>query len=82
VIDRNVCFGWNCGHLMVELKAALNDLEGRPLLLDFIGGLAGTDITLEQIGRAVDLIRLAGRGRPSQEVTFLRLEEQQGGKDA
>ena len=82
VMDRNVCFGWSCGHLMVELKAALNDLERRPLLLDFIGGLAGADITLEQIGKAVDTVHLAGRGGQWQEVTFLGLEGRQGEKDA
>jgi len=51
VIDRDVSFGWNCGHLFVEAKAALNDLEGKRIpMLNFIGGLNGADITVKQHG--------------------------------
>ena len=71
VIDRNVCFGWNCGHLMVELKAALNGMEPQPLLLNFIGGLAGADITLQHIGGIIDTVHSATQGRHCEEVAFL-----------
>ncbi len=73
VIDRNVCFGWNCGHLLVELKAALN-LEGGIPLMNFIDGLHGGDITLQHIERVIDTIHLAAQGKTYQEVTFLALE--------
>jgi pyruvate/2-oxoacid:ferredoxin oxidoreductase alpha subunit len=75
VIDRNVCFPWNCGHLLVELKAALmNDLWERIPLLNFIGGLNGGDITLEHMARAIDTVNLAAQGKAYQEVTFFELE--------
>jgi pyruvate/2-oxoacid:ferredoxin oxidoreductase alpha subunit len=75
VIDRNVCFGWNCGHLLVELKASLmNGLEGPVPLLNFIGGLSGGDITLEYMGEAIDATFLAGQGKPYKEVTFFELQ--------
>lgn len=74
VIDRNVSFGWNCGHLLVELKSALNDLENRIPLVNFIGGLNGGDITLQHIERAVDTVQLLAQGKPVQEVTFFNLE--------
>ncbi len=74
VIDRNVCFGWNCGHLLVELKAALNDLAERMPLVNFIGGLNGGDITLEHMARIIDSVNLAAQGKAYKEVTFLELE--------
>jgi len=74
VIDRNVCFGWNCGHLLVETKAALNDSTERVPLVNFIGGLNGGDITLEHMARAIDTVHMAAQGKAYQEVTFLELE--------
>jgi len=74
VIDRNVCFGWYCGHLFVELKATFNDLENRIPLVNFIGGLNGGDITLEDMARAIDTTHLAAQDKPYKEVTFLDLE--------
>lgn len=76
VLDRSVCFGWNCGHLFMEVKAALSDLPTRIPAVDFIGGLGGGDITQEQIAAAVDLLDRAARGKPAPEVTWLALEKQ------
>ncbi len=74
VIDRSVSFGWNCGGLFMELKSALNDLDTRPALLNFVVGLSGIDITLPSIERAVNTTQLAAEGKPCQEVTWLDLE--------
>jgi len=75
VIDRSVCFGWHCGHLYMELQAALarGGLAGIPTL-DFIAGLANLDITEEQIGRAIELTAKVARGEEVQEVSWLSLE--------
>lgn len=75
VIDRNVCFGWNCGHLLMELRAALtNELEGPIPLLNFIGGLNGGDITHQHMERAINTVHLAAQGKPCKETIFLELE--------
>lgn len=74
-LDRHVCFGWNCGHLFLELKALLSDLEGPIPLLGFIAGAGGADITLDHLDRAVDLIDAAGRGKGYSETTWLGLED-------
>ena len=74
VIDRNVYFGWNCGHLLMELKAALNDLNERVPMLNFIGGLNGGDITLDNISGAVDAVNRAAQGEAYQELAFFDLE--------
>lgn len=76
VIDRSVCFGWHCGHLYMELKAALA-FEGLPTTVptrNFIGGLANLDITEEQIERAIELTAASLKGDAVNEVTWLSLE--------
>jgi phenylglyoxylate dehydrogenase alpha subunit len=75
VIDRNVCFGWNCGHNFLELKTLLSDLRPPlPLLLDFIGGLGGCDITFRDVERVIDRTIAARKGETQQTVTWLSLE--------
>ncbi len=74
VIDRSVCFGWNCGHLFVELKLALSDLEVSIPMADFIAGLSGLDITIEHIDRAVDITCKAAEDLPYKEVTWMVLK--------
>lgn len=58
VVDRNVCFGWNCGHLFMELRAALYGSARIPLL-NFLGGLGGADITLEDIEGSIETVAAA-----------------------
>ena len=71
VIDRDVSFGWNSGHLFVEAKAALNDLEGERIpMLNFIGGLNGGDITVKNMERAVDDVNRAAHADDYAPVTF------------
>ena len=74
VIDRSVCFGWNCGHLYMELKSVLMESGISLKTLNFIGGLANADITVEQIDRVIDLTLGASKGERVQEVTWLTLE--------
>jgi pyruvate/2-oxoacid:ferredoxin oxidoreductase alpha subunit len=75
VVDRNINFGWQCGHMLVELKAALMNLfDGKVPMVNFIGGLNGGDITLEHMRRVVDTMQLAAAGKSCPEVTFLELE--------
>jgi pyruvate/2-oxoacid:ferredoxin oxidoreductase alpha subunit len=75
VIDRSVCFGWNCGHIYIELKGVLMESDIVLKTLNFIGGLANADITVEQIERVIDLTLDASRGKKVEEVTWLTLEE-------
>lgn len=74
VIDRNVCHGWNCGHLYLELKFAQSELENQIPMVNFIGGLCGNDITLPQVERVVETVQQVADGKPHQKVTFLDLE--------
>ncbi len=75
VIDRNVCYAWNCGHNFIELKTLLSDLDRPvPKLVDFIGGLGGADITALQVERVIDRTFAAARGEEQQRVIWLSLE--------
>ncbi|MBW2000499.1 MAG: hypothetical protein JRJ29_21400 [Deltaproteobacteria bacterium] len=71
VLDRSVCFGWRGGHLYRDLMTSLYGLDIP--MADFIGGLAGHDITIPLIERAVDITMDAARGEPYEEVTWLAL---------
>jgi pyruvate/2-oxoacid:ferredoxin oxidoreductase alpha subunit len=75
VMDRSVCFGWDCGHLYMEMKAALafGGVNGMPTI-NFIAGLANLDITEGQFERAIDLIATASKGGAVKDVTWLSLE--------
>lgn len=75
VVDRNVCYAWNCGHNYVELKTLLSDLETpAPILLDFIAGLGGADITDRHVERVIDSTFAAMKGKKQAAVTWLNLE--------
>ncbi len=74
VIDRNVCFGWQSGSVFMETKAALQDLEDRIPVAGFIAGIGGTDLSIDMVERAFDIVHLAADGKPYQKVTWLNLE--------
>lgn len=56
-IDRAVSFGWNCGPVYVETRAAAGKLDRYSL--SFIGGLGGSDISLNAVGKAIDTLNAA-----------------------
>jgi pyruvate/2-oxoacid:ferredoxin oxidoreductase alpha subunit len=74
VVDRSVCFGWNCGPIYMELKALSPDI-GSITMMSFIDGLANMDIAIPHIERVVDDVYAASQGKPYQEVTWIPLEE-------
>ena len=76
VMDRSVCFGWDCGHLFMELKAALafGGLDAPIPMVNCIAGLANLDITEEQFMRVIDLTLAASRREAVKQVTWLTLE--------
>jgi len=74
VLDKNVCFGWDCGVVLMETRAALYGSGVMVPTVGFIGGLGNCDITKEHIGRAIDAVDKAARGQPYKPVTWLNLE--------
>jgi pyruvate ferredoxin oxidoreductase alpha subunit len=70
VLDRSICFGWDCGPLYMELRAVTPECGAVPML-SFIDGLANMDITQEHIAGMIDDIQAAADGRPYEQVTWL-----------
>jgi len=70
VLDRSICFGWDCGPLYMETRALAPEVGIVPML-SFIDGLANMDITREHIAGIVDDIQGASQGSPYQRVTWL-----------
>lgn len=54
VVDRSVNFGWNCGPLYQETLAAAQRLQRFIPSASFIGGLAGSDITVEHFSQVIE----------------------------
>jgi pyruvate/2-oxoacid:ferredoxin oxidoreductase alpha subunit len=70
VLDRSICFGWDCGPLYMETRAVTPEIGIVPML-SFIDGLANMDITKEHIAGIIDDIQAASEGRPYRRVTWL-----------
>jgi pyruvate/2-oxoacid:ferredoxin oxidoreductase alpha subunit len=70
VLDRSICFGWDCGPIYQEVRACAPDFGVVPML-SFIDGLANMDITRDHIAGMIDDIQAAAEGRPYQQVTWL-----------
>ncbi len=74
VLDKNVCFGWDGGVVLMETKAALYESGTMVPTVGFIGGLGSCDISKQHIERAIDTVDRAARGQPYKPVTWLNLE--------
>jgi pyruvate ferredoxin oxidoreductase alpha subunit len=70
VLDRSICFGWDCGPLYMETRALTPEIGIVPML-SFIDGLANMDITRDHIAGMIGDIQAASEGRPYQQVTWL-----------
>jgi phenylglyoxylate dehydrogenase alpha subunit len=74
VIDRDVCYGWNAGTVYMEIRALLSQAGLNIPMVNFIAGLSGGDITINHLGRAIDITQQAALRKPQPEVTWLDLE--------
>ncbi len=73
VIDRSIGFGWKYGPMCTELKAIAPAIGSMPIL-SYIDGLANLDITIPHVGRVVDEVSAAAKGKSYQEVTWIPME--------
>lgn len=72
VIDKNVCFGWGTGVLYIELSASLRSLNIP--ILDFIGGLGGSDITYDHFELAIDKTMKAAHGESFRKTYWFGID--------
>lgn len=72
VLERNQTHGSGCGEIYKELRSVIYDLERRPKILDFIGGLGGSDITHDHVmSIARTALETAKTGITEKQVTWL-----------
>ena len=74
VLDKNVCFGWDGGVVLMETKAALHEAGIMLPTVGFIAGLGNCDITKQHISKAIETIDKAARSQTHKPVTWLNLE--------
>jgi pyruvate ferredoxin oxidoreductase alpha subunit len=76
VMDRADSLSNLGGPLFGEVRSALYDRARRPLTVDYIYGLGGRDVSLEDIeGVFRDLLRIKDEGPAAQAVTYLGVRE-------
>ncbi len=77
VFDRSDTFaGGMGGPVFVELRSALYEAEKKPLMVNYIYGLGGRDLSVELINKAAtELEQVAGSGQVKEKINYLGLKE-------
>ncbi len=70
-LDNSICLGWNCGHIFMETRAVLPDLQRAPRMIDCIDGISNLDVVPEHFEQALELARRAAAGGDVPEVSWL-----------
>jgi pyruvate/2-oxoacid:ferredoxin oxidoreductase alpha subunit/pyruvate/2-oxoacid:ferredoxin oxidoreductase beta subunit len=72
VVDRMVLHGTGGGGVFADLKSALYDLDKRPKLLNFIAGMGGEDVPVEDfVAMGKKTLKAAERNSVEREVEFV-----------
>jgi pyruvate ferredoxin oxidoreductase alpha subunit len=72
VIDRDISFGYE-GAVASDIKSALASAGACPRVINFIAGIAGRDITKENIEDMYDRLFRFARGEDEKELQFIGL---------
>ena len=77
VVDRSVNYGWNMGHVCQEALAAMYFGKKRIPAVSFIGGLSGSDITVEKhFRRMIEITEKVSKGMTIKETIWLNEEDE------
>jgi len=74
IFDRNVSFGWNSGTLFMETRSAFFAEKVNLPMVNFIAGLGGLDIRVDQIEDCMEKVVHAARTKLDQEVYWVGIE--------
>ena len=76
VVDRSVNYGWNTGFLYQEVLAAMYHGTTQISAISFIGGLSGSDITVEKhFRRVIEVTERAYKGDVVKETIWLNEDD-------
>jgi len=74
VLERNMAFSQSGGVVSVDLKSALYDVDERPVIMPFIGGVGGRDVAVEDqcyiIKKAFKSLENGERGQKVEYINF------------
>lgn len=68
VIDRAISTGGQGGPVAAEIKSALYEWDKKPMVISFVLGLGGRDVTVADFERAVSIAEEAMAGRHSGKI--------------
>ena len=74
VVDRNISFGFG-GAVFAEVSGALINEREKPIIMDFILGLGGRDITQDDFFTMADKAKKAMETGNAEMVTWINLKE-------
>ena len=75
VVDRVVLHGTGGGGAFADVKAALYNLDDRPPVMNFIAGMGGADISIDDLyAMGKKVVRASETGRLEREVEFIEHE--------
>jgi phenylglyoxylate dehydrogenase alpha subunit len=74
ILDRNVSFGWNSGTLFMETRSAFMAGGVDLPMINFIAGLGGVDITVDQIEGSLEKVMETVNLGSTQSVYWLNIE--------
>ncbi len=74
VIDRSICFGWDCGPIYMEARALSPEMGNIPMM-SFIDGIANMYVSTAHIEEMITVVSSASKGNAYKEVTWLTMEE-------
>jgi len=76
VMDKAEGMNGNGGPMYFEVRSALYDLPVRPMVISYIYGLGGRDVSVDSIGKVyADLEEMAAAGKPGSTYRFLEVRE-------
>ncbi|HOL55373.1 MAG TPA: pyruvate ferredoxin oxidoreductase [bacterium] len=76
VMDRADTFGGFGGPLFGDIRSVLYDVEHRPVIVDYIYGLGGRDVTMDQIYKVFDDLDFINRtGRVESLISYIGIRE-------
>jgi len=75
VMDRALCLNGAGGPLAIEVKAALYDEPERPYIWNYVAGLAGRDVTIENFVEMADGVEAAAADGLRGHYTIINVRE-------
>jgi pyruvate ferredoxin oxidoreductase alpha subunit len=77
IIDRDFSWGspYMSGVLATEVRAALYPAARHPVVVGFIAGLGGREVTVPDVRRMTDVIQEAAEGKPQPATQWIGLRE-------